>query len=80
MDLGDPLFYEAFRGRAHPWSTYEPAWQQKYLGRSSAEDSSLRALYSSVMLDVAWALFELRMLRGPTQDPNACGPRSRVAI
>ena len=37
---------------------------QKYLGRSSAEDSSLRALYSSVMLDVAWALFEQRMLRG----------------
>jgi Zn-dependent M32 family carboxypeptidase len=23
------------------------------------------------MLDVAWALFELRMLRAPTQDPNA---------
>ena len=70
MDLGDPLFYEAFAD-VPSWSTYEPAWQQKYLGRSSAEDSSLRALYSSVMLDVAWALFELRMLRGPTQDPNA---------
>ena len=70
MDLGDPLFYEAFAD-VPSWSTYEPAWQQKYLGRSSAEDSSLRALYSSVMLDVAWALFELRMLREPTQDPNA---------
>jgi hypothetical protein len=70
MDLGDPLFYEAFAD-VPSWSTYEPAWQQKYLGRGSAEDSSLRALYSSVMLDVAWALFELRMLRGPTQDPNA---------
>jgi hypothetical protein len=70
MDLGDPLFYEAFAD-VPSWSTYEPAWQQKYLGRSSAEDSSLRALYSSVMLDVAWALFELRMLRAPTQDPNA---------
>jgi len=69
MDLGDPLFYEAFAD-VPSWSTYEPAWQQKYLGHSSAEDSSLRALYSNVMLDVAWALFELRMLRGPTQDPN----------
>ena len=70
MDLGDPLFYEAFAD-VPSWSTYEPAWQQKYLGRKSAEDSSLRALYSSVMLDVAWALFELRMLREPAQDPNA---------
>ncbi len=70
MDLGDPLFYEAFAD-VPSWSTYEPAWQQKYLGRSSPEESSLRALYSSVMLDVAWALFELRMLRAPTQDPNA---------
>lgn len=69
MDLGDPLFYEAFAD-VPSWSTYEPAWQQKYLGRRSAEASSLRALYSSVMLDVAWALFELRMLREPTQDPN----------
>lgn len=69
MDLGDALFYEAFAD-VPSWSTYEPAWQQKYLGRSSAEDSSLRGLYSSVMLDVAWALFELRMLRAPKQDPN----------
>jgi hypothetical protein len=42
-----------------------------YLRRRSAEDSSLRALYSNVVLDVAWALFELRMLREPAQDPNA---------
>jgi hypothetical protein len=70
MDLGDPLFYEAFAD-VPSWSTYEPAWQQKYLGRSSTEESSLRGLYSSVMLDVAWALFELRMLRDPKQDPNA---------
>lgn len=70
MDLGDALFYEAFAD-VPSWSTYEPAWQRKYLGRSSAEDASLRALYSNVMLDVAWALFELRMLRDPAQDPNA---------
>jgi hypothetical protein len=69
MDLGDPLFYEAFAD-VPSWSTYEPAWQRKYLGRSASEAASLRALYSSVMLDVAWALFELRMLRDPTQNPN----------
>jgi peptidase M3-like protein len=69
MDLGDALFYEAFAD-VPSWSVYEPAWQQKYLGRSSTEESSLRALYSSVMLDVAWALFEARMLREPARDPN----------
>jgi nitroreductase len=69
MDLGDALFYEAFAD-VPSWSVYEPAWQQKYLGRASTEESSLRALYSSVMLDVAWALFEARMLREPTRDPN----------
>ena len=69
MDLGDPLFYEAFAD-VPAWSVYEPAWQQKYLGRSAAVSASLRALYSGVMLDVAWALFDLRMLRDPGADPN----------
>jgi hypothetical protein len=36
-----------------------------------SERASLRPLYSNVMLDVAWALFELRMLRNPASDPNA---------
>lgn len=70
MDLGEPLFYEAFAD-VTSWSVYEPAWQQKYLGRSVAAPESLRALYSSVVLDVAWALFDLRMLRDPQADPNA---------
>ncbi|HSY04815.1 MAG TPA: hypothetical protein VK803_02645 [Steroidobacteraceae bacterium] len=70
MDLGDPIFYEAFAD-VPAWSVYDPAWQQKYLGRSVAEAVSLRALYSAVMLDVAWALFDLRMLRGPDADPNS---------
>jgi hypothetical protein len=69
MDLGEPIFYEAFAD-VPAWSVYEPAWQQKYLGRSVAESRSLRALYSAVMLDVAWALFDLRMLRDPDADPN----------
>jgi hypothetical protein len=69
MDLGDPVFYEAFAD-VPSWDTYEPAWQHKYLGTSAAESDSLRALYSGVMLDVAWALFEIRMLHSPMGDPN----------
>jgi hypothetical protein len=70
MDLGDAVFYEAFAD-VTSWQTYEPAWQRKYLGRSASEAASLRSLYSGVMLDVAWALFEARMLRAPESDPNA---------
>ncbi|HET7756714.1 MAG TPA: hypothetical protein VFK87_05620 [Steroidobacteraceae bacterium] len=70
MDLGDPLFYEAFAD-VPGWSVYEPAWQQKYLGRSAAAPETLRALYAGVVLDVAWALFDLRMLRDPRADPDA---------
>ena len=70
MDLGDPIFYEAFAD-VPSWSVYEPAWQQKYLGRSVDTSAALRALYSGVMLDAAWALFDLRMLRDPDGDPNA---------
>jgi hypothetical protein len=69
MDLGDPVFYEAFAD-VPSWSVYEPAWQQKYLGRSASERDSLRALYAGVVLDAAWALFDVRMLRNPDTDPN----------
>jgi len=70
MDLGDDLFLEAFADVAS-WSTDDPAWQRKYLGRSAAPGSSLVDSFSSVMLDVAWGLFELRLLRDPKSDPNA---------
>ncbi len=70
MDLGDPIFYEAFAD-VPAWCVYESAWQKKYLGRSAAEATALRALYSTVMLDVAWALFDLRMLRDSGADPNS---------
>jgi hypothetical protein len=69
MDLGDAIFYEAFAD-VPSWSVYEPAWQQKYLGRGSVPADSLRALYANVVLDVAWALFDLRMLQSPQADPN----------
>lgn len=69
MDWGDTVFVEAFAD-VSSWNTYDQAWQKKYLGRSASESDNLRALYSSVMLDVAWSLFEIRMLQKPTQDPN----------
>ncbi len=70
MDLGDPLFVEAFAD-VPSWNTFEPSWQQKYLGKGAPEAVSLRSLFSGVMLDVAWGLFECRMLRSPQADPNA---------
>jgi hypothetical protein len=70
MDVTAALFDEAFAD-VPAWNTYEPAWQRKYLGQAAPEAASLRNLFSSVMLDVAWALFECRMLRTPAADPNA---------
>ena len=70
MDWPGDLFAEAFAD-VPSWSTYEPAWQRRYLGREAPEQDSLRALYASVVLDVAWALFEVRMLSAPATDPNA---------
>jgi hypothetical protein len=70
MDWPDTLFTEAFAD-VPSWSVYEPAWQRRYLGAAAPGPASLRALYANVMLDVAWSLFELRLLREPTADPNA---------
>lgn len=70
MDWPESLFTEAFAD-VSSWSVYEAAWQQRYLGTSIPAAVSLRSLYGNVMLDVAWALFELRMLRDGAQDPNA---------
>jgi hypothetical protein len=58
--IGDLAALEAF----------EPTWQWKYLGDSASTAASLREKYSSIVLDVAWGLFELRMLRAPDTDPN----------
>ncbi len=66
----DSLFDEAFAD-VPAWNVFEPAWQRKYLGREAPQSASLRNLYSGVMLDVAWALFEVRMLKTPSADPNA---------
>ncbi len=70
MDWPDTLFTEAFAD-VPSWSVHEPAWQRRYLGVAAPEAASLRSLYGNVMLDVAWSLFEIRMLRDPASDPNA---------
>jgi hypothetical protein len=49
---------------------YEPAWQQRCLGDSVPLAEGLRGRYGGIVLDVAWALFEVRMLRDPGADPN----------
>jgi hypothetical protein len=69
-DWPDTLFTEAFAD-VPSWSVYEAEWQQKYLGTAIDEKTSLRSMFGNVMLDVAWSLFELRMLRDPSSDPNA---------
>ena len=68
-DWTDTIFTEAFAD-VPSWSVYEPAWQRKYLDTELPLAMSLRALFGSVMLDVAWSLFEIRMLREPALDPN----------
>ncbi len=69
-DWTDTLFTEAFAD-VPSWSVYEPAWQRKYLGTEIPVGMSLKGLHGSVMMDIAWSLFEIRMLRDPAQDPNA---------
>ena len=49
---------------------YEPAWQQRWLGDSVPLATGLQSRYGGIVLDVAWAIFELRMLRDPRADPN----------
>jgi len=72
--LGGDLFDEAFAD-VPAWSCFEPAWQRRYLGRSAPAAASLEELFSSVMLDVAWSLFEISMLREPAADPNVVWSR-----
>ena len=49
---------------------YEPRWQMRLLGDSVSLGESLRSKYGGVILDMAWALFEIRMFASPDQNPN----------
>ena len=50
---------------------YEPTWQLRFLGDSAPLAASLRAKYSGIIFDMAWALFEIRVHQEPDADPNA---------
>jgi Zn-dependent M32 family carboxypeptidase len=54
---------------------HEPAWQKRWLGDSVPLAEGLRARYSGIIMDVAWALFEIEMQREPARDPNAVWTR-----
>jgi hypothetical protein len=49
---------------------YEPAWQRRYLGTAVAIEDGIAAKYSAIVMDIAWALFEVRMHRESQRDPN----------
>lgn len=49
---------------------YAPAWQARYLGDSVPAAVGRRAAHAALVLDVAWALFEIRLHEDPAQDPN----------
>ncbi|HEY5656198.1 MAG TPA: hypothetical protein VIY27_00265, partial [Myxococcota bacterium] len=49
---------------------YEPEWQRRYLGISVPIEEGIAAKYSGIVMDTAWALFEVRMHREPERDPN----------
>ncbi|HEX6107303.1 MAG TPA: hypothetical protein VFZ26_17075 [Gemmatimonadales bacterium] len=49
---------------------YEPGWQQHWLGDSVPLADGLRGRYGGIVMDVAWALFEMHIQRDPTADPN----------
>ncbi len=50
----------------------EPAWQARWLPGAPAVPvaESLRCRYAGVVLDAAWALFEIRLHADPAQRPN----------
>ena len=64
------LFTEAIADLADG-EAYDGRWQARYLGDSAPPDENRRAAYFGVMMDACWSLFEARMQRDPSLDPNA---------
>jgi hypothetical protein len=50
--------------------TAEPTWQQQWLGVSAPDAVSLHGRYAEVVLDICWALFEIRLHADPEREPN----------
>lgn len=70
-DLPDSRAFSEALAQLSAMEAYEGAWQVKFLGDSAQLGESLRLKYSHVMFDVSLALFELRLQRDPSRDPNA---------
>ena len=64
------LFTEAIADLADG-EAYDGRWQLRYLGDSASPADNRRASSFGVMMDACWSLFEARMQRDPSQDPNA---------
>ena len=63
------LFTEAIADLADA-AAYDGRWQARYLGDSAPPAENRRAAYFGVMMDACWSLFEARMQRDPSLDPN----------
>jgi hypothetical protein len=48
----------------------EPGWQQRWLGLSVPPADALRGRYADVLLDLAWAVLEIRLHADPERAPN----------
>jgi hypothetical protein len=65
----DAAFFEAFAD-VLGWDADEPAFQERYLGRSARPAENALARYGNVLLDVCWSLFEIELYRAPGRRPN----------
>ncbi len=52
-------------------SAYDPAWQRRHLGVKAPVGDALRSRLADSILDVAWALLEIRAHRDAGADPSA---------
>jgi len=52
-------------------TVFDTAWERAYLGAEANLADARRARLAGAVLDVAWALFELRVHRDPAAEPNA---------
>jgi hypothetical protein len=63
------LFTEAIADLAD-YAAYDGRWQTRFLGDSASRAENRRAAYFGVMMDACWSLFEARLQRDTTLDPN----------
>lgn len=64
------LFTEAIADLAD-YEANEGRWQLRYLGDSASTAENQDAKYFGLAMDACWTLFEDRLQRDPTLDPNA---------